>query len=287
MKIIKLIIIAFFISLFQMNAQENAYDEKMNMQIVGPSPTNAALIIHDKIPVDESTGIPNIQIPLFSSKTIDKELDINIALKYHPYQVMAETVAGSTGLGWGLNAGGVITRTMKGFPDEIITRNIDPGILCYNFFRDGIKRYDTYENVDAQMNEDYIKYLYNSGKGFNDNEYDIFNLNINGISEEFILNRIDDDEGPKLITKLLNPTNNIINVNYIYDFQTDSFDIISFDLIDVNGNKYAFSEIEEVYSSKDIINKYYNTDHNNFSSTMPTNWKSAFKISSIINSNNS
>lgn len=67
------------------------------------------------IPVNYYTGLPQIQLPLFTLTT--GQLEVPLSLSYHA-SLKVDDQASWVGLGWSLSAGGVITRTMRGLPDE-------------------------------------------------------------------------------------------------------------------------------------------------------------------------
>ena len=81
-----------------------------------PSPTAASLGKFGDIPVSLYSGTPNISIPLYEVKS--RHLSVPISLSYHASGVKVGEIAGWTGLGWTLNAGGAITRTVKALPDD-------------------------------------------------------------------------------------------------------------------------------------------------------------------------
>lgn len=84
--------------------------------LVPVSPNAAALGKYGEIPVSLYTGIPNINIPLYTLK--GRELEMPITLNYHAGGIRVEEIASWVGSGWSLNAGGVITRTIRGMPDD-------------------------------------------------------------------------------------------------------------------------------------------------------------------------
>src|SRR5690242_19556807 len=81
-----------------------------------PSPTAASLGKFGDVPVNMFTGVPEISIPLFTAK--GKTLELPIALTYHASGIKVDEVGGWVGMGWSLEAGGVITRTVHGIVDE-------------------------------------------------------------------------------------------------------------------------------------------------------------------------
>jgi hypothetical protein len=80
------------------------------------SPNAAALGKYGDIPVNYHTGIPNIDIPIYTVKS--GPLELPISLSYHASGLKVQEQASWVGAGWCLNAGGVITRTVVGAPDD-------------------------------------------------------------------------------------------------------------------------------------------------------------------------
>lgn len=81
-----------------------------------PSPNAAALGEYGDFPVSYHTGVPNISIPIYT--LTEGSLQFLISLSYHSSGIQVDEVASWVGLGWSLNAGGVITRMINGTPDE-------------------------------------------------------------------------------------------------------------------------------------------------------------------------
>ncbi len=81
-----------------------------------PSPEASSLGKYIDHPIDYFTGIPSIEIPLFDIQS--GRLKIPIKLSYHASGIKIEEIPSRVGLGWTLMAGGVITRTVRGYPDE-------------------------------------------------------------------------------------------------------------------------------------------------------------------------
>ena len=84
--------------------------------IISPSPNSSELGKYIEVPVDYYTGIPDISIPLF--EIIGKDIKIPITLSYHASGIKVGQTSTSVGLGWTLNAGGLITRAVRGIPDD-------------------------------------------------------------------------------------------------------------------------------------------------------------------------
>ena len=82
---------------------------------IPPAPDAASLGKFGEIPVSYYTGVPNINVPIYVLKTA--QLSLPISLNYHASGVKIDDVASWVGLGWSLNAGGLISRTMRGIDD--------------------------------------------------------------------------------------------------------------------------------------------------------------------------
>ncbi|MGY4538146.1 hypothetical protein ACVW0P_002566 [Mucilaginibacter sp. UYNi724] len=80
------------------------------------SPNVAALGLYGEVPVSNFTGIPQIEVPLYTLK--EKEITLPISLSYHASGFRPDQHPGWVGNGWSLQAGGVVTRTVQHLPDD-------------------------------------------------------------------------------------------------------------------------------------------------------------------------
>ncbi|MEM9665209.1 MAG: DUF6443 domain-containing protein [Bacteroidota bacterium] len=94
----------------------NAHGQVDALRTGGQTPTAASLGKFGEHPVSLYTGAPSISVPLFDVEGYT--LSLPVTLNYHASGVKVEEVAGWVGAGWALNAGGVITRTTRGLPDD-------------------------------------------------------------------------------------------------------------------------------------------------------------------------
>lgn len=134
-------------------------------QVAPASPDAAAIEKFGNFPVNYSTGVPNITIPLWTIQC--GSVKWPVALSYHASGIKVDESASIAGLGWSLEGPGVITRSVNGRPDEEAT----------------IGEPASFENVTAN---DYA-YLYNVNDGNADAELDLFNFSFNGKSGKFVL----------------------------------------------------------------------------------------------------
>lgn len=83
--------------------------------IIPPSPNSSALLEYANTPVSYYTGVPDISVPLYT--LTGRNISVPIGVSYHASGIKVQDIASSVGLGWSLNAGGAITRVVRGIPD--------------------------------------------------------------------------------------------------------------------------------------------------------------------------
>jgi hypothetical protein len=81
-----------------------------------PSPTAASLGKFAEVPVGLYAGKPQVSVPLHEATGID--LSLPISLSYQGGGIKVDEIPGWAGMGWTLQAGGAITRSVQGTPDE-------------------------------------------------------------------------------------------------------------------------------------------------------------------------
>lgn len=150
--------------------------------VIPPSPDAAGLGKYGNTPVGLYTGIPKINIPLYTIKT--KRLEVPISVSYHALGNKVSEIASWIGLGWSLNAGGVISRSVVGRPDY------PSGFWS----RLNIKTASQITSGDY----DYLKAI---ADGSEDGESDYYFYNFNGRSGKFIY-RQNNSQVPYLIPKV-------------------------------------------------------------------------------------
>lgn len=109
----KFIILSFIIiSSFSVLSQDLSLQPQFTLP---PPPEASALFKSTEIPVSHTTGVPSIGIPIYEIQL--KEMTIPISLKYNSSGIRVDEVASSVGLGWALEAGGMISTMVVGTPD--------------------------------------------------------------------------------------------------------------------------------------------------------------------------
>lgn len=149
-----------------------------NVVSVPPSPNAASLGKYGEIPVDKSTGVANISVPLLDLS--EGGIDVSISLSYHAGGVRVQDESSWVGLGWALNAGGVITRTMRGLPDEYTKGFLENAekVPWANIIELGLESPGSAQVTESKLDE--------MAKGFIDYEPDAFYYNYGKGSGSFM-----------------------------------------------------------------------------------------------------
>ena len=139
-----------------------------------PSPESMAFARYGQVPVSQSTGIPDISIPLFEIKS--GKLSLPLSLSYHAGGIRVEDVATPEGLGWVLNGGAEISRTIVGLADE------RPAGFLHQTYRSRASLYNEYYG----QSDSGLHYLQNLATGTWDAQSDIYNFSLLGASGKFV-----------------------------------------------------------------------------------------------------
>ena len=103
----RLILLCILLFTLTLGASRTCYAQDFTIQVQVPSPTAAELGKYGDIPVSLYTGVPKIEVPVYTVET--PKLSLPISLSYHASGIRVGQEASVVGLGWSLNAGGVIT----------------------------------------------------------------------------------------------------------------------------------------------------------------------------------
>lgn len=157
-------------------------------EIIPPSPNAYNILKYGDYPVSHHSGIPDITIPLYNINLSD--ITLPITLTYNASGIKVNEEAGRTGLGWSLNTGGLISRTISG-DDDFIPNKTSGYFTVGSPFKD----YKLYENIIdypvihgcqyywKQSADDLLESIYNNE--MYDYSPDKFNYNFNGYSGAF------------------------------------------------------------------------------------------------------
>lgn len=151
-----------------------AYSQQTEL-VLPPSPTVASLGKYGSIPVGHYTGIPNINIPIYTIAS--GPLQLPISMSYHAGGIKVEEVASPVGLGWTLNAGGAIGRSIRGLPDEL---------GWYPQSSTNTVEYIMLNGTFEQQNQ----FIEDVRKGYKDGEPDQYYYNLAGSTGKFFLDQV-------------------------------------------------------------------------------------------------
>ncbi|KAF2514151.1 RHS repeat protein [Flavobacterium salilacus subsp. salilacus] len=214
-------------------------------EIIPPSPTVANLMTFEEVPVDYYTGQPDISIPIYSKK-LNGDMTLPLALKYNTQGVRVASRSGWTGTGWSLEAGGSISRTVRGTADEAYKRAINGDATIqtgiYNLPHDEFFLYNT---MPTDLKQRYAWNAKGTSQNVYDSELDLYQFSILGATGRFVIVK----ELGMLKAKLLTKDQNVaIEVFYTEQIITDGgtgtitgvTSIDGFSITDANGYKYRF-----------------------------------------------
>ncbi|WP_163408501.1 choice-of-anchor D domain-containing protein [Flavobacterium ajazii] len=95
--------------------------QNYHKDVVPPDPVSAQFQKYLGFPVSTATGIPEINIPLYTMEA--SGVSIPFSLSYHASGIKVNEATGIIGLGWSLYPGFKITRTIVGNPDDTAPTN--------------------------------------------------------------------------------------------------------------------------------------------------------------------
>ncbi|KIX20469.1 hypothetical protein SY27_11165 [Flavobacterium sp. 316] len=148
--------------------------------VIPPSPETATILKHSPINVSHYTGNPNISIPFY---TISQSgVDVPISLSYNSDGIRVDNISSWVGLGWSLNAGGLVSRTINKLPDDSSLGYMNTPYTIADFFLKDpnsigpdSQSYQLWEHLGNGEQRDY--------------EPDIFTFSFLGYSGDFYYNQ--------------------------------------------------------------------------------------------------
>ena len=266
-RIYVLLIYIFLIGCMPIFSVGNKAHTDPKVQIMQPSSDAQSLGKFAEIPVDLYTGRTNINIPLFTISYNDIEIPISIS--YHGGGVKVTDAAGSVGLGWTLNASGVVSRIVRGMPDELYKVEEIAGYnrleeLEINTYNDYYGFIDTIKNkpIDsaptniasssASDEEKVLLHLMeNYGILYDEGHYDTspdnFLFSVQGLCGAFVSGHVDQKQSN-------------IGCTILQVLDSVSKAPKAFYITDVNGFTYFFNKLEKQYYPYKVSNNLWMTD---------------------------
>lgn len=155
-------------------AQQGNDDNYSNLlkpiEVLPPAPNAASLGKYGGINFNLSTGSMSTSIPVYTYSSRSLQLPLSISYNSNGFKV--DEIASRIGVGWALNAGGVITRTVVGGADEYNTRLKPPG----------------FTTMTRSLFDDFLEPIsFSDNAGGYDAQPDRFSFNFLGYTGQFIL----------------------------------------------------------------------------------------------------
>lgn len=226
---------------------------------VMPSPDASSMIKGISTPVNLYNGVVSFNVPLYEA-TANNGASVPVRLQYNTGGIKVHEVAGVAGLGWHLQAGGAITRIVRGEPDDQAK------------FADGL----TYENFKKKIDND-TPYL--------DYEKDLFYFSFPGGSGRFIFSASFMD----WLTENASTTNSSVTydsfvklpssdvkIQFHYTNSLESYWIIT----DTQGTKYYFGQTDHA-REKTTTNYKNNKETENYESKNERTFLSSWHLTKI------
>jgi hypothetical protein len=205
-------------------------------KIIPASPVAQTFMRYGEIPIDYSTGVPSIEIPIYT--IAGKQLNVPISISYHASGIKVLDIASEVGLGWALNCGGLVSRTVQGIRDEA---------------QASTRTYSSAQGILNAFNDPYY-YSYNSGtfEGLTDMEYFLqqrFDNEQDYMSDRYFYKLPNGSSGifRYNFNNIINDENSIVTLPYkpykikkIVSGANPDKKIDRFEITDDNGTLYVF-----------------------------------------------
>jgi YD repeat-containing protein len=219
-----------------------------------PGPTASALGKFGETPISLYTGVPSISVPLYSVKSGDLELPIS--LDYHAGGIKVEEVASWVGLGFSLNAGGTITRSIRGLPDDAqngyFNTRASTSALGEKYI-DNPTPTTSYGSFEGNGESEDISSFEQILGQIKDGEPDVFYFNFGKYQGKFFMNA----EGQFVAIPV-----QAIKIEY----QTNSAGVMRWQITTPDGVKYIFGTTLDSDPVRTAIEMNQNTSGNNLTS---------------------
>ena len=215
-----------------------AQDNKFRGQVIPPSPEVSALAKFADVTISKYSGLPNVSIPLYTITQDDFELPIELV--YHHGGIKVEEMAGWAGLGWALNAGGSISRTVKGIPDE--SYGATSGYINHQHNPEQFSSFQT------------LVYFNSFNNAVIDFEQDIFYFSFGSFTGKFVLTK---DRKVSFI--------NASNLDVGFTMSNNRF--VEWRVRDPKGNTYFFREVERT-----VAEPWFSSRTQNFHRILDSAW---------------
>ncbi|TRX39518.1 RHS repeat protein [Flavobacterium restrictum] len=145
------------------------------------------------MPVNLVSGTPQVSIPIYTLEY--GGMSLPISLEYDASGVKVESIASSVGQNWSLNVGGVVSRIVKGAPDEGYVGNASSQLNVSGYYKDyGLTKLDSELAVfPAGLGSRYSQFnwwLEDVNLGLKDSQPDLFYFSTPEGGSKFVFNEL-------------------------------------------------------------------------------------------------
>lgn len=178
----KIIIILAFFTFFLKGVVAQSDDMRYNLIELPPAPNSSSLGKLTEVSANLSTGTLPTSIPLINIS--EGGVDLDIALNYSGGGIKVNEESSWVGLGWSLTSGGMITRSIRGLPDD------QPGGYLHNCQNVPVKENITLDLMNSDIRFETYQFLNRVSNNLLDYEPDIFYFSLNDVNGNFVFNNV-------------------------------------------------------------------------------------------------
>ncbi|MCZ8354641.1 MAG: hypothetical protein O9340_07895 [Cyclobacteriaceae bacterium] len=198
--------------------------------------------------VDKVTGAGSFGVPLFSVS--GRNISQGVSLVYSATAVPVGSMSGEVGQNWSIVTGGEIRRTVRGYPDDLISKG---WLDCNNPTL--IQQHNFYSNTDTNCAEAQSEFTFINSVKLKDTAPDLYNFSFSGFSGSFTF-----DNSGSLDSIVLIPYQDV-KIKAIRNATTKTIE--NFIITGSNGTTYTFDlkNFESSSLNPPVENLYYENDN--------------------------
>lgn len=202
------------------------------------------------LPVNLVSGTPQISIPIYNLSY--DGMSLPISLEYDASGVKVEDIASSVGLKWSLNVGGIVSRIIKGAPDEGVVSNAQSIININGYYKDyGLSLLDSalnsFSNDPMSKYTQFNLWLADANSGKKDAQPDLFYFSTPEGGGKFVFN-----EARQVVY--------IENTDFIIKENFDNSYFKTWIATSPNGIKYKYGlDTGQAFGNNNVVEKNFST----------------------------
>ncbi|MFT3919621.1 DUF5977 domain-containing protein [Cloacibacterium sp.] len=226
------------------------------------SPNASSLGKYGDLSMDLNTGRANVSVPLYQLE--EGGIPMVISMSYDTGGVRVNDVPGWVGQNWALQAGGVVTRSVRGKASDELNWNSS----SYGYTNDwkGYYYYKDALNNSNWNSKSYLESLATYATSYPDYEPDVFTFNFMGYSGKFFLGqdgewKVSSSNNLKVIIDI----NDKIQPNNYYYVAYGNYNNMPFPkvlgkitMIDDQGNRFIFGDLVNQNSIELTFQNFFN-----------------------------